>query len=97
VQYDNSVGSRTARLSLCYCNILQLTAADNVGLTCISVYFRNWTKWKQRQQQRQQPDEGSRHVSGLPSLIISLLSSLESVFMFWIFPENEVDVGSCLM
>jgi hypothetical protein len=25
------------------------------------------------------------------------LSSLESVFMFWIFPENEVDVGSCLM
>jgi hypothetical protein len=25
------------------------------------------------------------------------LSSLESVFMLWIFPENEVDVGSCLM
>jgi hypothetical protein len=60
VQYDKCFGSRTARLSLCCCNILQLTAADNVGLTCISVYFRNWTKWKQRQQQRQQPDEGSR-------------------------------------
>jgi hypothetical protein len=25
------------------------------------------------------------------------LSSLENVFMLWIFPENEVDVGSCLM
>jgi len=97
VQYDKCFGSRTARLSLCCCNILQLTAADNVGLTCISVYFRNWTKWKQRQQQRQQPDEGSRHVPGLSSFIISLLSSLESVFMLRIFPENEVDVGSCLI
>jgi hypothetical protein len=25
------------------------------------------------------------------------LSSVESVFMLWIFPENEVDVGSYLM
>jgi hypothetical protein len=39
--------------------------------------IKNWTKWKQRQQQRQQPDEGSRHVPGFPSFIISLLSSLE--------------------
>ncbi|CAM6070731.1 unnamed protein product [Sphagnum tenellum] len=40
--------------------------------------IKNWTKWKERQQQRQQPDEGSRHVPGGPSFIISLLSSLEN-------------------
>ncbi|CAK9255562.1 unnamed protein product [Sphagnum jensenii] len=39
--------------------------------------IKNWTKWKERQQQRQQPDEGSRHVPGGP-FIISLLSSVEN-------------------